>query len=161
MVASIRGAGYPRPPGDTPSSRATVMTTRAAEDIEAARLLLLHVRGDRGSSDERAAAAVRVFATLLERLGPIIGGTGVRALFARSVRLTVAEFPALAPLLAPAAVDNDAELAKQIGTCLSSFEPAAAFDATTAVYATLLRLLIDLIGQPLVKQLLKNAFPER
>ena len=59
------------------------------------------------------ARAGRLLNELFETLGPVIGRAGVRATFARSVKLRALAYPCLAPLLTARAEQqrNDAELA--------------------------------------------------
>jgi hypothetical protein len=129
--------------------------------VEAAKRMLSRESASGGNAELRAAAPGRVYETLFESLAPIIGEAGVRALFARSVRLTKAEFPCLGELLLTAEPpESSAQVAAQLVRCLSKLEPAAASAAATGLYAMLLGLMSNFIGDRLVWKLVRIALPE-
>jgi hypothetical protein len=135
------------------------MTTRAPPDVEAAKRLLAHAEAGRGGED-MAVAAGRVHERLTRRLSPLIGDAGMRALFARTVKLVRPEFPCFEGLVvgteasaSPAAVND------QLVACLTGLEQGVAAEACAALYGTLLALLTALIGERLVAQILRSAFP--
>ena len=68
------------------------MTKRTPADVLAAKQLLAHAEAGRGGEDA-AVAAARVHERLSRRLAPLIGEAGMRALFARTVKLVRPEFP--------------------------------------------------------------------
>ena len=112
-----------------------------------------------GSADGGAAAG-RLYESLASRLGPLIGVAGVRALFARSVKLTKADYPCLADVRTSAQPSQDeVEPAPQLVACLSKLEPAVAASVAVALYATFLRLMSEFIGERLVRQVVRRAFP--
>lgn len=128
--------------------------------VEAAKRLLAQERGSGGHAEERAAAAaVRVYELLFQSLAPVIGESGVRALFARSVRLASAESPCLGE--SPMTVDPPESVhgVQHLVGCLSKLEPAAGAEVSTAVFAYFLGLLTKFIGERLVLQVVKTAFP--
>jgi hypothetical protein len=129
------------------------MTRRTPSDVDVAKRLLEHERPSGGSASERAAAAVRVYEKLFERLSPVIGVAGMRAVLARSATLTKVEFPCF-----EAGIGGD-EPAKLLHACLVTLDEAAATAGATALYATLLGLLNSFIGERLVWQVLRSAFP--
>jgi len=110
---------------------------------------------------EHAAAAGRVCLALFEAFAPVIGAGGVHALLARSVKLAGAEAPCLKELeLTSYQPDNDPRVAqRQLVDCLSELEPGAASKAATALYASLFGLMTRFIGEKLVFQIMKRAFP--
>ena len=127
---------------------------------EAAERMLAQECGSGGTTEERAAAAVRVYETLFRALAPVIGAAGVWALFARSVRLASAEFPCLTEIpMTAAPSESNVQGAQPLASCLRQLEPAAVAEVATAVYAAWLGLLAKLIGERLVVQVVKTAFP--
>jgi hypothetical protein len=96
---------------------------------------------------------------LQHRLAPLVGVAGVRALFARSVRLTGPDFPQLASLGSPESGDN-ANIAESLTELLGTLEPGVAVAAATALYANFIRLTTTLIGERLVLLVLQRAFPK-
>lgn len=135
------------------------MTKRTPADVEAAKRLLAHAEAGRGAEDA-AVAAGRVHERLSRRLAPLVGDAGMRALFARTVKLVSPEFPCFHAITVgaePTATPTGAN--GQLVACLSGLEPAAATEACAALYGTLLALLAALIGAPLVSQILRSAFP--
>lgn len=135
------------------------MHKRTAADIETADLLLSGAGLGAGAEDP-AVAAGRVYERLARRLSPLVGEAGMRALFARSVKLVKPEFPCLDGVTinteVPASGDAPTE---QLVACLRTVDAAVAAGAAGALYATLLGLLTALIGDHLVQQILKSAFP--
>jgi hypothetical protein len=138
------------------------MTKRTTADVDAALALLACEGGTTGSAEERAAAAVRVYARLSERLVPLIGAAGTRAIIGRSVKLARAEFACFEgvavgverPDAPPMPTDH------QLVAALRELEPAAASEAVAALFGTLIALLTSFIGERLVSQVLRGAFPE-
>jgi hypothetical protein len=129
------------------------MTRRTSADVLVAKRLLEHERPSVGSAQERTAAAVHVYEKLFARLSPLIGVAGTRAVLERSARLTKAEFPCF-----EAGLGGD-DPGKLLHACLLGLDEAAAADAAIALYATLLGLLNSFIGERLVWQVLRSAFP--
>ena len=135
------------------------MTKRTPADVEAAKRLLAHAESGRGGEDV-AVAAGRVHERLSRRLSPLIGEAGMRALFARTVKLVKPEFPCFEPLAAVAEPTTGPAAANEhLVACLSGLERAVAAEAAAALYGTLLALLTALIGERLVAQVLRSAFP--
>ncbi|HEX2674888.1 MAG TPA: hypothetical protein VHM25_28625 [Polyangiaceae bacterium] len=105
-----------------------------------------------------AASAANVLKRLQARLAPLIGSAGMRALFARAVRLTGREFDMLSPL--PAAVlDENVPAAEALAESLSRLDAVAAQAVATALYKNFLELTCSLIGEHLVLLVLQRAFP--
>lgn len=135
------------------------MTKRTPADVEAAKRLLAHAESGRGGEDA-AVAAGRVHERLSRRLSPLIGEAGMRALFARTVKLVTPEFPCFETFTAgrePPASPTAAN--EPLVACLSGLDHAVAAEAAAALYGTLLALLTALIGERLVAQVLRSAFP--
>ncbi len=146
--------------------------------VHAAKQLLTHagaVGSDREDLAERAAAAWRLYEKLFTALAPVIGAAGVRALFARSVKLTKAEFSCLAGIaIAPEPTSAEAvftgspshsppetnvSVARQVVDCLSKQDAATASEVAISLYATFFGLMSSFIGERLVWRLVKKAFP--
>lgn len=138
------------------------MARTTSAHVNAAERLLAHEGGSANARlDEQAAAPGRVYERIFHRLAPLIGKDGVRALFARSVKLTKAEFPSLAEIRITAdRTETDGAVARQLVECLSKLEPAEGSRVASALYANFLRLLTDFIGERLVWQVLRRAFPQ-
>ncbi|MET0794368.1 MAG: hypothetical protein ABW061_22790 [Polyangiaceae bacterium] len=106
----------------------------------------------------RALAAGAVQQRLHQRLVPLIGVEGVRALFARSVKVTSAEFPELMRLQG-LGLGDAANFAKQLIDALQADEGRNAQSAAETLYANFLSLTATLIGERLVLMVLQRSFP--
>jgi hypothetical protein len=136
------------------------MTSPIHAHVQAAKRLLAQESASGGNAEQRAASAGRVYEALFESLAPVIGAAGTRVLFARSVKLTQAEFPCLGEMLVPAeAPGSKVQIARQLVGCFSKLEPAAASEVATALYANFFGLMSTFIGDRLVRQIVKSAFP--
>jgi hypothetical protein len=118
--------------------------------IERARLLLAH-EGAAGSDADSAAAAARVYDKLHAHLGPLIGAGGVRALMARSVKLSQGQFC----FLEGAVVESSTTLRKS----LQAHDPAVALESAAALFGAFFALLATFIGERLTTQALRRAWP--
>ena len=127
------------------------MTKRGPADVELACRLLALEGAD-------ADAALRVHRRLAARLEPLIGVAGLRALLARSAKLTMTEFPGLASLASepPPPLPTTEE---RLQSCLSVHEPEQLTAAAGALYGTMIGLLTSFIGEKLVWQVLRAAYP--
>jgi len=133
------------------------MTRPAAADVDVAlRLLLLESAGPDAGPD---AAALRVYVRLAARLEPLIGVAGMRALMTRSAKLTVSDHPCFASLVVdwPGSTKTTEE---RLRVCFGDVQPEALSSAAAALYGTLLGLLASFIGEQLVWQVVRGAFPE-
>jgi hypothetical protein len=127
--------------------------------VDAARRLLAD-EASRHAELGPTAAAGRVYERLFDALAPVIGPAGVRALIARSARLNKTEFPCLAHALSSRELPADAEQTSvHLVACLDELEPCVAAKVAIDLYATFLGLMTTFIGERLVTQLLKTAFP--
>ena len=101
-----------------------------------------------------------MYEALFRSFAPVLGAAGIRALFARSVKLTAAEFPCFEKIPIASVVSEDhVNVMPHVIVSLSRLEPAAAAEVAIAVCATLLGILTKLIGEPLVWQFIKHALP--
>ena len=115
-----------------------------------------------GGEPEKTAcadSAASVFERLEKRLAPLIGIAGMRALFARAIKLTTGQF-ALLEQLRSASLKDDANLAESLSDVLNRTDAGAAWKASTALYANFLELTSSLIGEHLVLLVLQHAFPK-
>lgn len=130
------------------------MKRPGAAELETAKRLLTHERGD---AEHPAEAAARAYDKLQARLAPIIGAAGFQALFFRSQQTArIAGFTFLDGDIAEPAPDP----CKQLHDCLHGREPAQAAEAATVVFATFFGLLTTFIGDRLTRQVLRGAWPE-
>jgi hypothetical protein len=123
-----------------------------------ARQMLLHDSIGELTAAACAASAASVLERLQARLAPLLGVAGMRALFARAVKVTHREFVALAPLRT-ALLDEREPAAASLSETLNQLDAAAAEIAATALYANFLELTSSLIGERLVFLVLQRAFP--
>jgi hypothetical protein len=135
------------------------MTGATTDYAEIAQRMLTHDSAAFGTAAECAAAVANVNQRLHHRLAPLIGVTGMRALFARSVKVTCVEYPALLALQSPEFGDN-ANIADPLVRLLSKLEDSVARATATALYANLISLTSTLIGERLVLLVLQRAFPK-
>jgi len=135
------------------------MTMRTAADVLVARRLLAQESPSGADPAARAAAVAHAYEKLAERLSPLIGTAGVRALLARSVKLTKADFPCFATLVVPVDHADHSGATEQLAACLRTLEPEASSAAAAALFGCLLGLLNGFIGERLVQQILRGAFP--
>lgn len=124
--------------------------------VNAARKLLADARVS--SDGAHASSAVRVYTTLFDTLSPVIGEVGFRALFERSVKISGRLSPQ--PLIL-SKVRQPKEAADRVALhfvdCLAKLEPQAAEKAAVALFATLFGLVANLIGEPLLWQLVNST----
>jgi hypothetical protein len=124
------------------SSRCTApLAQRVAEDAD---------------SREIADAMVCMWSDVASALQSVVGRRGVAALFRRTLHLTAARHPWLAPLKAERtdATDSMAELA----TLCAAQPPAVAMEAGNELFTTFRELLTTLIGARLSERLLHAAW---
>jgi hypothetical protein len=118
---------------------------------DAARVLLGEQPSGESSAQvaDRAAAAFHALSTHLERL---IGKTGLRMLFKRSIVLSTAQFPWLASV-------PRSENASELRDTFAQQGPAAIADAFVVILSVFVGLLEKLIGEPLVSRLINEVWP--
>jgi hypothetical protein len=117
--------------------------------------LLEQETGQQADASTVAAAASRVYDRLVGQMTPLIGARGVDAIAARSLHLTRREFPWLQEF--PDSGDSDGVCA-QNRLRLEQQDAATAKDAAVAALATLVGLLITLIGRGLTSRLVEAAW---
>jgi hypothetical protein len=123
-----------------------------AAQLDTARRLLALEGAASGADDSGAAAAGRVYDKLHLHLAPLVGTFGVQSLFVRSAKLTPNEFAALAEV---SVLEGSTKLREHWDA------PGSAVDAESAaaLFATFLSLLTTFIGERLVTQVLRSAWP--
>jgi hypothetical protein len=119
--------------------------------------LLAHEVGEQRTSDAVAAGAARACEKLCAHLARIVGETGIRALFDRSLTISTPAFPWLPP-----PVDGVSLAARwtALTSSLAAQPPAAALEGAASVVATLIRLVGRFIGDDLTMRLLQELEPE-
>jgi hypothetical protein len=131
-----------------------------AADLDSAKQLLASPGSASKSPEEQALLAVRAYQRLSDRLAPLIGAAGLEALLVRSVKLTKADYPSMGDYDGGEATNGHAASpAERLRACLASVDATAASSVVTSLYGTLHGLLRALIGQELVRQILRSAFP--
>lgn len=105
--------------------------------------------------DAVAQASIRLWERLAPELVSIIGEGGFKPLYARSVRLSCAQYPWLAP--AAAAAPGEARFV-QLQALLQARDQAQALQGSAALFNIFLDLLASLIGEVLTTHLLSSAW---
>ena len=128
------------------------------EIVSAARRHLATAGGEAALA-EVASRAVRLCEQLVRHLSQLVGGTGIRTLLDRSVRLASASYP----WLGSASTGSDGPAAA-LHICLVSQPADVATEGFVLVLSTLVGLLVKLIGEGLVTRVLhelwSTMFPE-
>lgn len=111
--------------------------------------------GEGADSATVAAAAVSIWQDVDVALAPIIGQSGVAALYKRSLYLTLVEHPYLVT-----AYEGSLRAGEFVGlnTALAQQTPADALAATIALLNTFHDLLTHLIGGSLFERLLRSVW---
>lgn len=104
------------------------------------------------------AQGVPAWELLIEQLSPLIGESGLCALFARARHLTS---PQSFPHPVHSEMRTCALLLEQLDGQLSGLEPAARLVLNRALLDTFIRLLSGLIGEALTTRLLNTAWAAR
>jgi hypothetical protein len=121
-----------------------------------ARALIAHEVGEPRTSDAVAAGAASACEKLCVHLARIVGETGIRALFDRSLAMSMSEFPWLPAPGGASFAARWTELARS----LAGQPPAAALEGAVSVLATLIGLVGRFIGDDLTRRLLQELEPE-
>ena len=130
-----------------------LMTSSRAAQLEAAQRLLAL---DATAVTEAGSATVRGYRRLDRALGPIIGTTSVRSIFARSLKLSAVELVDLASVLAVKGYADDPAAA--MDACLASRSRAEADELCVRVFAVFFELLAGFIGERLTTQVMDTAW---
>ncbi len=109
------------------------------------------------SNADTVARSLRTWELLAAHLSPLIGEAGFCALYGRTMRLVIAQYPWLTPALSSQPIDA---LLSTLKENLSSIDPASAGQATGALLDTFTRLLSGLIGEALTTRLLNTAWAD-
>jgi hypothetical protein len=118
--------------------------------LSVARSLVVHE-----SRDAKVSFSLeRIYTKMYDRLAPIIGATGVHALFMRAVERARAESSSVD--FTPDTEPRDA--ARPSVEALERLSPKAAQDAASAITAKFLSLLLTFMGSDLTVQILRAAF---
>lgn len=134
------------------------MSGASSDYTEMAQRLLMQEAADPATAEAGARAVRSVHQKLHYRMVPLIGATGMRALFERSVRVTSAAFPALTP--EPRAASEDpTKSADAVAERIAALEPRVAWAAAVALFSNFFGLTSSLIGERLVLLVLQRAFP--
>jgi hypothetical protein len=120
--------------------------------LSMARHLLAHEGAASGADDAVAAAAARVYDKLHDHVAPLVGTIGVQSLFVRSAKLTPDEFAAFADV---SILEGSTKLREHWQAQGSAVDAKAA----TALFGNFLSLLTTFIGERLVTQVLRSAWP--
>jgi len=105
-----------------------------------------------GADDSVATAAGRVYDKLHAHLAPLVGTFGVQSLFVRSAKLTPDEFAALAEV-------SVLEGSTKLRAHWQARGSAVDAESAAGLFATFLSLLTTFIGERLVNQVLRSAWP--
>lgn len=122
------------------------------------RLLAQETAGDPATSEHLAAASGRLLEKLSQRLGQVIGPSGVRAIFLRAVSLRKSEFAFLDERMVTR--DDRDGVAEPLRTGLKGHEPDVIRDVAVALFATVAGLLANVIGDRLTWSLLQQIWPD-
>lgn len=90
--------------------------------------------------------------TLSKHLARLLGETGIRMLFKRSLVLAAAQFPWLARV-------PTSENTSELRDTFAQQDPAAIADAFVVILSVFVGLLEKLIGEPLVNRLIDEVWP--
>ena len=120
--------------------------------LEKARRLLAHEGAASTAEDGAAAAAGRVYDKLHAHLAPLLGVIGVQSLFVRSAKLTSGEFSGLAEV-------SILEGAEKLREHLQARGSAGDVESAATLFGSFLELLTTFVGERLVTQVLRSAWP--
>ncbi len=121
---------------------------------ETFRRLLAQEAGNGANAPALAGAARRLCERFAQQLTPIIGPSGVAAIYSRSLHLVQRQFPSLASIPTP-----DEGPFAGVQTSLQKLDPDMAADAAVALLTTASQLLDSFIGEGLTTHLLSGAWP--
>jgi hypothetical protein len=119
---------------------------------------MLALRAGRSPDAKALAAATRAAYDDVARIAAsLIGPAGVDALTGRALHLAQREHPCLKQLPQP---DPPGEPFARIVGCLQQQDAPVAAAAAGGLFATLIELLVTLIGKPLTTRLVRQAWPD-
>ncbi|HAT31814.1 MAG TPA: hypothetical protein DCW29_13450 [Janthinobacterium sp.] len=117
---------------------------------------VLTTQGEMGGADV-VAHAIRAWERLAAHLSPLIGEAGFCALFGRSLRLVIPQYPWLTTKQSSQPIDS---LFSTLKENLTSIDPVIAGKANSTLLDTFTRLLSGLIGEALTTRLLNTAWAD-
>jgi hypothetical protein len=120
--------------------------------LEKARCLLAHEGAASTAEDGAAAAAGRVYDKLHAHLAPLLGVIGVQSLFVRSAKLTSGEFSGLAEV-------SILEGSEKLRAHLQARGSGGDAESAATLFGSFLDLLTTFVGERLVTQVLRSAWP--
>jgi hypothetical protein len=132
------------------------LATEREHDL--ARHVLKQASGDDQSAERLVMATEDLFDRLFRRLGRIIGPEGFASLVSRALRLTARQFTFLANVTGEA--DADGFALRGLNTSVVGRDSAEVRLCLVTLLATLIGLLITLVGEDLGLRLLGQAWPE-
>ncbi|HEY1044751.1 MAG TPA: hypothetical protein VGE60_12895 [Telluria sp.] len=118
-------------------------------------LIACAIAAGEAAVDNEGEAGIYPWTQLFAHLSPLIGDSGLAALFRRTVRLVSTQYDWLGPSQASAGAD---ELLAALQAQLASVELALARDTNAALLTTFTKLLSGLIGEALTIRLLHSAW---
>ena len=137
------------------------MTDASQDYAVIARRMLLYASPGEHTASACAISAVSLLERFQRRLAPLIGAEGMRALFTRAIKVTNADFAALARLrVATLDETTNVNLPEALVDALNGMDSATAWAAAEVLYTNFLELTASLIGERLVSLVLKRAFPK-
>jgi hypothetical protein len=128
------------------------------KERDLARRALKQASVDDQSVERLIVATEDLLNRLSRRLGRIIGSDGYASLVSRALRVTARQFTFLADVTSEA--DATGFTLRRLSTSLLGREPAEARLGLVTLLATLIRLLVTLIGDDLAMRLIGQAWPE-
>ncbi len=131
-----------------------------AEIVDAARMLLMDDAAQESSSTRIAAHAVEACEKLSRHLARLLGESGHRALFNRSLHFTRARFPWIASVVGTAGSQPDESPWTPLRRSMELQAPETAVEAYADFLSTFIGLLGRLIGDQLASHLLQEVWPD-
>jgi hypothetical protein len=131
---------------------------RVTPEFSAAAMCLVRDEYEHASPPQVGESVARACEQLSRHLGQLVGETGVRALFVRSVAISSATYPWLANTI-PRTASAESTWAS-LRTTLENQDPQTSREAFVALLSTFVGLLERLIGEGLVTRLLNEIWPE-
>ena len=137
--------------------RLDTLTEPGPAHVEKARRLIASCNVDTESAPAIAEAMGRICSLIIDRLGPVIGARAAHAFLVRAVHVSKPWSKALA---ACPTGEGDADVARDLLTCLRGADAKEALGAAISVLGGFIYLLKRFIGEALGERLLHDAFPD-
>lgn len=126
-----------------------------SNDDKRQKLIAIAIAAGEAAVDNAGEAGIYPWTQLFTHLGPLIGDSGLAALYRRTARLVMAQYDWLGPSQASSSAD---ELLAALQGQLASVELALARETNAALLTTFTKLLSGLIGEALTSRLLHSAW---